>query len=312
MALTGAVVFAYHDVGVRCLSVLLAHGVDVRLVVTHEDNPAEEIWFGSVAALAERHDLPCIKPADPNAAEVVARVREAAPDVLFSFYYRALLGEALLKAPRVAALNMHGSLLPKYRGRVPVNWAILNGEEETGVTLHHMVARPDAGAIVASEAVPILPDDIALDVFRKVTCAAELCLHRILPRLIDGTAPSLPQDLSRGGYFGGRRPEDGVIDWSLEARRVHDLVRAVAPPYPGATTLVRGHALRILRTVRAPGVHSGFAKPTLFGRTGRLYARAGDGGVLRIVELEIDGQREDPAALALEFERQPAPLPSAS
>ena len=187
--MTSAVVFAYHDVGVRCLSVLLAHGIDVRLVVTHHDNPAEEIWFASVAEAAERHDLRVIRPADPNTPEIVAQVRAAAPDFLFSFYYRSMLREALLSVPRIAALNMHGSLLPRYRGRVPVNWAILHGETETGATLHHMVAKPDAGAIVASESVPILPDDIALDVFRKVTCAAELCRpppHRMASRARPG------------------------------------------------------------------------------------------------------------------------------
>jgi methionyl-tRNA formyltransferase len=305
---TRAVVFAYHDVGVRCLSVLLAHGIDVRLVVTHRDDPGEKIWFASVAETAGRHDLPVITPDDPNVPEVVERVRREQPDFLFSFYYRRMLGEALLKLPRRAALNMHGSLLPKYRGRVPVNWAIIHGETETGATLHHMVAKPDAGAIVASQAVPILPDDLALDVFRKVTCAAEVCLHRVLPELVAGTAPSQPQDLSRGSYFGGRRPEDGVIDWSLGAQRIHDLVRAVAPPYPGATTRVGQRTLCLLRTVRMPGVRADFPAPTLFGRGDRLFARAGDGGVLRIAELQVDGRPADPAALAAEFEREPRPL----
>jgi len=303
-----AVVFAYHDVGVRCLSVLLAHGIDVRLVVTHADNPAEEIWFGSVADIASRHDIPCIEPADPNAPEVVARIRATAPDFLFSFYYRMMLKDELLGLPRVAALNMHGSLLPKFRGRVPVNWAIIHGESETGATLHHMLAKPDAGPIVASFSVPILPDDVALDVFRKVTCAAELCLHAALPGLLDGSAPRVSQDLSRGSYFGGRRPEDGAIDWSLPARRIHDLVRAVAPPYPGATARVAGRALRILRTVPCAEKHPGFARPTLFGHAGRLYASAGDGAVLRIVALEVDGRPVEPAELAAQLEREPEPL----
>lgn len=170
-----AVVFAYHDVGVRCLSVLLAHGMDVALVVTHEDDPAEQIWFQSVAALAREHRLPLLTPADPNIPELVERVRALRPDFLFSFYYRKLLGAPLLKAAG-GAFNMHGSLLPKYRGRAPVNWAIIRGERETGATLHEMVEQPDAGRIVDQQPVPILPNDTAIEVFRKVTVAAEMGL----------------------------------------------------------------------------------------------------------------------------------------
>jgi methionyl-tRNA formyltransferase len=141
-----------------------------------------------------------------------------------------------------------------------------------------------------------------------VTYAAELCLDRVLPQLIAGTAPSLPQDLSQGSYFGGRTAQDGEIDWSLDAQRVHDLVRAVAPPYPGATTQVRGRKLSILRTVRAPAMRAEFSAPTLFGCAGRLFASAGDGGVLRIAEIGVAGEVADPAELAVEFERKPAPL----
>src|SRR5581483_864422 len=171
------------------------------------------------------------------------------PDFLFSFYYRSMLKPPLLAVAARGALNMHGSLLPKYRGRVPVNWAVIRGERETGATLHYMVEKPDAGDIVDQQQVPILPDDTAGEVFNKVTVAAEMVLDRSLPRLIAGTAPRVPQDLSKGSYFGARKPEDGRIDWSQPARTVHDLVRGVAPPYPGAFADVAGRRLRVLRTV---------------------------------------------------------------
>ena len=233
--MTRAVVFAYHDVGCRCLGVLLDQGLEVPLVVTHSDDPKENLWFGSVAALSRARGIETITPGDPNTAEFVARVRGLKPDFLFSFYYRSMLGLALLAIPARGAYNMHGSLLPKYRGRAPVNWAVLHGETQTGATLHEMVEKPDAGRIVDQEAVPILPDDLAVDVFGKVTAAAERVLARSLPGLVDGSAVLRPQDLSRGSYFGGRKPEDGRIDWSQSAKRIHDLVRAVAPPYPGAS-----------------------------------------------------------------------------
>ena len=227
--MTRAVVFAYHNVGVRCLKVLLAQGVDIALIFTHDDNPAEQIWFDRVAALATDYGIPAITPDDPNTPELLQQIRDLKPDFLFSFYYRKMLSLELLAIAPQGALNMHGSLLPKYRGRVPVNWAIIHGETETGATLHYMVEKPDAGDTVGQTAVPILPDDMAGEVFNKVTLAAELTLHRILPALITGNAPRIVQDLSQGSYFTGRKPEDGRIDWNWPVQRIHNLVRAVAP-----------------------------------------------------------------------------------
>jgi methionyl-tRNA formyltransferase len=285
-----AIVFAYHDVGVRCLSVLLAHGVDVRLVVTHRDNPAERIWFASVERLARRHGLEVITPDGVDDA-LQARVAALAPDFVFSFYYRSMLPMSLLDLAHRGALNLHGSLLPRYRGRVPVNWAVIHGERETGATLHYMAAKPDAGDIVDQLAVPILPDDTAGEVFSKVTVAAEIVLDRSLPALIAGTAPRRAQDLAAGSYFGGRRPEDGRIDWSRSARAVHDLVRGVAPPYPGAFSDVADSRLRILRTRRLPGGDPLPAGgPRLFVRDDRMLAVCGDGQMLELVEVEVDGQ----------------------
>jgi methionyl-tRNA formyltransferase len=286
--MTRAVVFAYHNVGVRCLSVLLAHHVDVSLVVTHDDNPAEQIWFDSVARLAADHRLETIAPDDPNAPAIVDRVCALRPDFLFSFYYRHMLKPPLLASATLGALNMHGSLLPKYRGRVPVNWAVISGETETGATLHYMTDKPDAGEIVDQMAVPILPDDTAFDVFRKVTAAAETVLDRSLPALLDGSAPRRPQDLARGSYYGGRKPDDGRIDWRLSASRIHDLVRGVAPPYPGAFTRVQGDTLRILRTRIETGPRPG-PSPALYANGSGCFATCADGGTLRILEMELGG-----------------------
>jgi methionyl-tRNA formyltransferase len=185
---------------------------------------------------------------------------------------------------------MHGSLLPKYRGRVPVNWAIVHGETQTGATLHEMTEKPDAGRIVDQEAVTILPDERAVDVFGKVAGAAERVLRRSLPKLVDGSAVLRAQDLSRGGYFGGRRPEDGRIDWSASTKRVHDLVRAVAPPYPGAFTDVEGMRLRVLRTRRCVEKSGARAAAFLYAEGRRCYAACADGGVVELLELELDGR----------------------
>ena len=303
--MTTAVVFGYHNVGVRCLSVLLAHEVEVKLVVTHEDAPGENIWFGSVRALAQQEGIPVIAPADPHEPKAFARIAAMKPDYLFSFYYRQMLKPELLKLAKLGAYNMHGSLLPKYRGRVPVNWAILRGEHETGATLHEMVRKPDAGRIVDQMAVPILPDDTALDVFRKVTVASEIVMHRSLPRLVGGNAALRAQDLAAGSYFGGRKPEDGRIDWREPARAIHDLVRAVAPPYPGAFSEIAGERVRLLRTRLLPERAAAGAAMLALDGSGRLVIECADGGRLEALALEMDGKALDGDALAHRFGRGP-------
>jgi methionyl-tRNA formyltransferase len=284
-----AAVFGYHNVGVRCLSALRARGVHVALVVTHEDAPGETIWFDSVARTAAMYDIPVIAPPDANAPDVVERIRALAPDFLFSFYYRSMLKPALLGLARRGAYNMHGSLLPRFRGRAPVNWAVLHGERETGATLHEMVDKPDAGRIVDQQPVPILPNDTAREVFDKVTVAAEIVLDRSLPALLDGTARLTPQNLSDGSYFGGRRPEDGRIDWARGAREVHNLVRAVAPPYPGAFAFLGGAELRVLRTLDLGERDEIVGRPALHLHDGRVCLRCADGGRLRVLDAEFGG-----------------------
>jgi methionyl-tRNA formyltransferase len=296
-----AVVFAYHNVGVRCLKVLLAHGIDVALVVTHEDNPNENIWFDSVARTAAEYGIPFVTPEDANTPELLAQLEAIRPDFLFSFYYRQMLKPALLATAARGAYNMHGSLLPKYRGRVPINWAVLNGETETGATLHEMVEKPDAGRIVAQQAVPILPDDTAGEVFDKVVVAAEMCLAAVLPRLTLGAAPHVPMDLKQGSYFGGRKAEDGRIDWTQSAQQIHNLVRAVAPPYPGAFCDTPAGHLRLLRTIRSNQTPDGHG---LFAAGDKIYARCGDGKCLRILEAELNGR----PLTANELDNRPIPL----
>ena len=237
------VVMAYQDIGYVCLDELLALRAEVALVVTHPDPVNENIWFRSVADRARKAGLPVLRPPSVNAPDVVAAIAGLAPDFLFSFYFREIIGPEVLGLARRGALNLHGSLLPRYRGRCPVNWVLINGERETGVTLHYMEARPDRGDIVAQRAVPIADDDTALSLNRKLGEATRALLREAYPLLAAGTAPRSPQDHARATSFGGRRPEDGRIAWHQPARRLYDLIRAVTAPYPGAFTTYRGERL---------------------------------------------------------------------
>ena len=292
-----AVVFGNHNVGVRCLSVLLAAGVEVPLVVTHDDEPHEAVAFDSVVEMALANGLDVALPDDANQSVFVRRVAALAPDFIFSFYYRQLLCPELLRLANRGALNMHGSLLPAYRGRAPVNWCVLRGEKQTGASLHYMTQKADDGDIVDQQVVPILPDDTAFEVFKKVTVAAEIVLWRSLPALIAGTAQRRRQDPAAASYFGRRRPENGRIDWSADAKTIHDLVRAVAPPYPGAYTVVRGRKLRILKTTRETARVRRSGEAVLYVENGGCYADCGGGGVLRVLDADLDGEPIAPAAL---------------
>jgi len=243
-----AVVFAYHDVGVNCLKALLSAGIQVDLVVTHQDDPNENVWFGSVAKLCADQDIPYLTPSANELLDLAPKLEALAPDYIFSFYYRYMIPAQILACAKIAALNMHGSLLPKYRGRAPVNWAILHGETQTGATLHIMEAKPDAGDIVGQSAVSIGPNETATDVFGKVSEAAANVIKELLPSLTQGKVPRKPNDLEKGSYFGGRKPSDGQIHWNQNATQVHNLVRAVAPPYPGAFTDHQGSTMIVART----------------------------------------------------------------
>ncbi len=285
-----AVVFAYSEVGFRCLRVLLDAGVDVPLVFTHQDSRAERPWFASVARLATERGVE-VTTEDPSGETWLERVESLAPEYVLSLYYRSLLEGRLLASARWGALNMHGSLLPKYRGRAPINWAILRGESETGATLHYMVAKPDAGPIIDQERVPIGIDDTALSVSLAVADAAVRLLTRALPRLAAGPPDSRPMDLSRGSYFGGRTPEDGRIDWAWPAARLHNLIRAVAPPFPGAFTELGGRRL-LFAGSRWLGERARHAQsaPCLYVEQDRLLLDCRGGQRLAIPGVSIDGE----------------------
>jgi methionyl-tRNA formyltransferase len=232
----------YSQLGYRAVRLLRELGCEVAAVVTHHDDPAENRWYRTPAEAARELGLPLHYSDELAAAPggIGALAGRLAPDLVLSVFYRDLLPAPVLAAGRLAALNLHPSLLPAYRGRAPINWVLVRGETRTGVTLHHMIGRADAGDVVGQRAIEIAPRETALTLYRKVEEEGVLLLAEMLPRVAAGTAPRLPQDESRASVFGRRRPEDGRIDWSWPAARIDSLVRAVAPPWPGAFAEVEG------------------------------------------------------------------------
>lgn len=238
-----AVVFAYHDIGCAGIETLLNCGFEIAAVFTHADDPKENAFYGSVAQLCAQKGIPVHAPEDANHPLWIERIAKLSPDYVFSFYYRNLLSDALLAIPAKGAFNLHGSLLPHYRGRAPANWVLVNGETETGVTLHRMVKRADAGAILAQQRVAIERSDTALTLHGKLRQAASDLLRDTLPLMLQGKATETPQDESKATVFGRRTPADGKLVWKKPAEELFNLVRAVTKPYPGAFCAVGEHKL---------------------------------------------------------------------
>jgi methionyl-tRNA formyltransferase len=226
--------FGYSEVGYTCLDLLLSRGDNVIGLITHEDNPDEKIWFKTPALAAQERGIPVFTPESVNTPEWIERIAAMKPDLILSVYYRNMISQPILDLPPLGAFNLHGSLLPKYRGRAPINWAVLHGETHIGMTLHRMVRRPDAGDVVDQEGVDISPQDTAEQAFRKVMPCARVVLARQIDHLLAGSATETPQDESAATYFGGRKPEDGRIDWIRSSAEIFNLIRAVTDPYPGA------------------------------------------------------------------------------
>lgn len=290
---TRAIVCAYGEIGWVSLQTLLEQGVDVPLVVTHEDAPGELRWFRSVRDLAREAGVRAITPIHVNTPETLALLAAADADFLFSFYFRQMLKPPALALARRGALNLHGSLLPRYRGRAPVNWVLIEGETETGVTLHYMDEKPDHGDVVAQRAVPIDRNDTALHLTRKLAEAARELLRDVIPRLAAGSAPRTPQDHARASYFGGRRPEDGEIDWRQPAERVRNLIRAVTRPWPGAFTSLRSRRWMIWSAETAPQDAPHPPGELFFTRDGVPSVATGDGALSLTHVSWADGDPSD-------------------
>jgi len=238
-------VFGYSEVGYTCLDLLLGRGDNVVALFTHEDNPNEKIWFKTPALAAREKNIPIFTPEKISTPEWIERIAALKPDLILSFYYRNMISTKILALAPLGAFNLHGSLLPKYRGRAPINWAVLHGEPRIGMTLHRMVKAPDAGAIVDQEGVDIGPRVTAEEAFRKVLPCARRVLGRQIDALLAGKARETPQDDAQATYFSGRKPEDGRIDWTQTSRQIFNLIRAVTDPYPGAFTDVGATRLMV-------------------------------------------------------------------
>ncbi|MFJ8787887.1 methionyl-tRNA formyltransferase [Streptomyces sp. NPDC102462] len=268
--------FGYQTWGHRTLQALLDSDHEVVLVVTHpkSDHAYEKIWNDNVAELAEKHDVPVLLRNRPDDPELLAVLRESAPDIIVANNWRTWLPPELFDLPPHGALNIHDSLLPSYAGFSPIIWALINGEPRVGVTAHRMNGELDAGDILMQRSVAVGPTDTATDLFHRTVDLIAPIVRESLDLIASGKDAGhwQPQDRSRASFFHKRSLEDSRIDWTWPAERLERLVRAQSDPYPNAYAFHRGERLRIVQADVSEG-HYG-------GTPGRIFIREGDGVVV--------------------------------
>lgn len=290
-------IFAYHNIGYTCIDELLKLGANISAVVTHKDSKNENVWFKSVEEIARKNNIPVFTPESKELKnETFLRIiNKFNPDIIFSFYYRHILPESILRIPKIGAFNLHGSYLPAYRGRCPVNWVIINGGKSTGVTLHYMGKSPDSGDIIAQKKVPISPHDTSFTLFKKMDKSAGILIRETYPRIITGNIKPVVQNVKKASYFGGRKSEDGIIKWDDSAQKIYNLIRAVTHPYPGAFTFLDGKKLFIWNSALSKRTNaSKKIKPgtiiKVFPSTGMLINTGK--GLLIAKSVQIEGEKE--------------------
>jgi methionyl-tRNA formyltransferase len=236
----GRVMFvgAVHE-AVPALRVLLDSDAEVIEVVTLlAERAGGTAGFVDLEPLASAGGIPVRRVANINSAESIDHARRLRPDLIVVTGWTRLLSSELLAVPRRGCVGFHASLLPRHRGRAPVNWAILRGETETGNTMMFLDAGADTGDIIDQRPVRIEPSDTCATVYDKVGAAGADMLRRQLPALLDGTAPRRPQRHDGEAPLPKRTPAMGITNWNRPARAVHDWVRALTEPYPGAFTFL--------------------------------------------------------------------------
>ncbi len=284
-----ALFFGTPEIAVGALDALTER-CDVALVLCQPDKPvgrAQKIEPGPVKRRALELGLAVHQPAKVRVPELAALLREARADVAVVFAYGRILTPEVLRAPRLGCVNLHASLLPRYRGAAPINWAIARGEKETGVCLMQMDEGLDTGPVLARRALPIGPDETAPELARRLAPLGAELVREELPRLLAGELSPVPQDDALATLAPILTRADGLVDWSRDAVDLHDLVRAMIP-WPGAHTTLRGRALKLL-TTRPVDAHGAPGEVLRADKAGVVVACGA--GALELVTAQLEGRK---------------------
>lgn len=281
------------DFAVPSLNALVEAGHEVCGVFTQPDKPKNrgmKLQQSPVKERALELGLEVYQPAKMRDGEALAILRELKPDLIAVAAYGKILPIDILELPRLGCVNVHSSLLPKYRGAAPINWAILNGEDETGVTIMAMAEGMDTGDILAQAKTPIDLNENAAQLFDRLADMGAALLADAVTALEEGTAGPMPQDEALATHAPMLSRELSPLDWGKTARRLHDQVRGLFP-WPAATAVLDGVRCKVLRTALTGETTGKPAGTVLQGDKKGLKIACGDGGVLDILELQPDGKK---------------------
>lgn len=278
------------DFAVPSLKALISAGHELCGVFTQPDKPRSrgmKLFPTPVKECAMSYNIPVFQPVKLRDGTALAQIRELAPELIVVAAYGRILPQDILDAPAKGCINVHSSLLPRYRGAAPINWAILNGDTETGVTIMHMAAALDAGDIIAREKTPIGPDETAPELFGRLAELGGKLLVETVAKIENGTATRTPQDDSQMTLAPMLSRELSPLDFDKTAQELHDRVRGLLP-WPAATAIIGGVRCKILKTKveQVPGRHGLVLES---GKDGLLVACKGSS--LRILELQPDGKK---------------------
>lgn len=286
---------------VPSLEMLIAEGYTIAAVVTQPDRPQgrkKVLTPTPVKEAALRHGIPVLQPQRLRNPEAVAELAEYKPDLIVTAAYGQILPKSVLDMPALGCLNVHGSLLPAYRGGAPIQRSIINGESVTGITLMYMAEGLDTGDMIARAEVPIEDDDTAGTMFEKLSQAGAELLRRELPRLVKGKVEAEPQDDSKATYAPNLTRDDEKIDWSRTSREIYDQIRGLVP-YSGGFTLWNGEVFKVWAAAKPDSAQkpSGDAQPgtVLELQEKGIVVKTGD-GTLTLLTVQPSGKKAMDAA----------------
>ena len=284
------------DIAATCLERILKDGFQVVGVYTQPDRPKNrgmKLTFSPVKELAIAHELPVFQPENFREEETVEQLRQLQPDVVAVVAYGRILPQKVLDIPAKGCVNIHASLLPAYRGSAPYQWAVLNGEKETGVTAQHMVLQMDAGDIIDVEKTPIGENETAGELLDRLAVLGAGLLCRTLTRFAQGDVRRQPQDETKVSFAPMLDKTMCPVDWTKTAQQVHDHVRGLHP-WPVATTELGGRRFKIHTTAIVQGATD--AQPgTVLGLTKTGLQIACGEGIVEIRSLQAEGGKRMPA-----------------
>jgi methionyl-tRNA formyltransferase len=293
------------DFALDTLRGLIDAGLDLIGVYTQPDRPkgrGKKLAAPPVKELAEQHNITVFQPSKMRAPEAVAELQTLAPDLIVVVAYGQILPQSVLDIPRFGCINVHASLLPKYRGAAPINKAVVDGETETGVTTMQMDVGLDTGDMLVKKVVAIGPNETAGELYDRLAIVGREVMDETIVRLLDGSLVAEKQDDALTCYASMMKKEDGLIDWSRTATEIHNQIRGLAP-WPGAYTALAGVTLKLAGTVLSDG--SGEPGEVLSADDSGVMVACGEGAIL-IAELQLPGKKRLPAADFLRGQPLPA------